>query len=314
MQNCHITHHVHDPKTIGTDYDMVLFHAEENFNGLVQRVEHTRRPNQLYGLLIIEPPHIVADLSYLNNKINWTVSYRADADSKWLYGSVRDKLTGQDVRLGSQKWHSFDPSSAVSSYVRNSEMPGILAKKTKMIAWFVSNCHLVKSGRMELAQAINKYIGVDIYGKCGTLNCSRSDAKCWDMLEQDYKFYLSFENSLCVDYITEKAFGVMKRAIIPVIFSGANLTQILPPHSYINVEDFASVEELASYLTYLANNPEEYLKYFWWKEFYTIGQRHFSCHLCQKLNAWNRNETVPAYSSLENWYKNGTCRDAKISF
>ncbi len=31
-----------------------------------------------------------------------------------------------------------------------------------------------------------------------------TDKLCFDLLEKDYKFYLAFENSNCLDYITEK--------------------------------------------------------------------------------------------------------------
>ena len=52
---------------------------------------------------------------------------------------------------------------------------------------------------------------VDVYGKCGKLKCSRdNETECFLMLDQDYKFYLSFENSLCEDYVTEKFFNMLK--------------------------------------------------------------------------------------------------------
>lgn len=308
VHNCLVTQN-YTLHTSIEDFDMVLFLAEGSFRRLVKEVESTRTPAQIYGLIVIEPPHIVGDLSQLDFKMNWTVSYRTDADVQYGYGYVRDSVTFEDMSLGI--WR-VPNNSQISPFVNNSDLPQIVSNKTKMVAWFVSNCNTVQSQRMELAISISKYIPVDIYGKCGTLTCKNGDKHCMDMLDEDYLFYLSFENALCRDYITEKAFRILDRKIIPVIFSGADVTKLLPPHSYINVEDYGTVKELTDYLMYLARNPNEYLKYFWWKEFYSIGQLHYACDLCKKLNQWNRGVEIKAYRSLEDWYRHDKCRSPKI--
>lgn len=291
---------------------MVLFLAENHFPILVKQVERYRSPEQIYALMLLEPPHIIHNLSTLDNKIDWTVGYRSDADSKYVYGSFFDKETNEEIPRDPM-WRGYD-TNAVSPYVLRTNIPEIVQNKKKLVAWFVSNCDRVQSERMELAQALNRYIPVDIYGKCGTLQCARGDEKCNDMLEADYKFYLSFENALCRDYITEKAYKIMKRAVIPVIYSGADLGQLLPPKSYINAEDFATIDDLANYLIYLAGNPEEYMSYFWWKEYYTVGQMHYSCYLCQQLNDWDRSKQIARYEHIGKWYNDGACRKPTIRF
>ena len=70
----------------------------------------------------------------------------------------------------------------------------------------MSNCH-TQNHRLAYAKLLSNYVQVDMFGKCGELQCPRSDPKsCNEMLQNDYKFYLAFENSNCRDYITEKFF------------------------------------------------------------------------------------------------------------
>lgn len=88
---------------------------------------------------------------------------------------------------------------------------------------------------------------MDVYGKgsCSDpgMTCERSqDDKCLRMLSTSYKFYLSFENSLCGDYITEKFFKVLDYNVIPVVINGVNMTKFAPPNTYIDLKDFKNIE------------------------------------------------------------------------
>ena len=62
--------------------------------------------------------------------------------------------------------------------------------------------------RLTYGHELNRYINVDIFGKCGNdYVCSkkRKDA-CITEITKQYKFYLAFENSNCREYITEKLY------------------------------------------------------------------------------------------------------------
>ncbi|RXG58179.1 Alpha-(1,3)-fucosyltransferase C [Armadillidium vulgare] len=108
---------------------------------------------------------------------------------------------------------------------------------------------------------------VDIYGRCGPLNCSHSE-DCYETFEKEYKFYFSFENSICHDYITEKLFNVLGYYMVPVVFGAGDYSAVSPPHSYINVKNFENAKSLAEYLLYLDSNDTAYKEYFKWKEDY----------------------------------------------
>ena len=94
------------------------------------------------------------------------------------------------------------------------------------IVWFVSHCG-TPSGREKYVKILRDYIGVDIYGKCGRNKCGRvknvevkysvDEDPCFTMVNSRYKFYISFENSICKDYITEKTYNALKLNTIPIV-------------------------------------------------------------------------------------------------
>ncbi len=88
------------------------------------------------------------------------------------------------------------------------------------MAWIVSNCE-TRSDREGYVRELRKYVGVDIMGGCGSRPCdqhhrSRSD-NCSAAVDNDYKFYLSFENSLCDQYVTEKFWRRMGEPVVPIV-------------------------------------------------------------------------------------------------
>lgn len=189
--------------------------------------------------------------------------------------------------------------------------------KTRTIAWFVSNCN-ADSKRQNLVNKMKEYIDVDIYGGCGDSKCYGNE--CDDLLTYTYKFYLSFENSLCKDYVSEKLYRSLYKYSIPIVFNGAkNMNYFAPPKSMINAQDFDTVVELANYLHFLMENPREYIKYFWWKRYYKAKEhpvfRYTFCDLCMKMNDQEFMSQKHIYKSINSWVRDNMCNQtAKIEF
>ena len=113
--------------------------------------------------------------------------------------------------------------------------------KKGLISWIVSHCN-THNGRENYVDELQKYIDVQIYGKCeerlystsGLCNDRNgpSESLCPDMCNtiNSYKFYLSFENSNCVDYLTETTYKVLIPGIatVPVIMTGFTTAPEMP--------------------------------------------------------------------------------------
>ena len=126
-------------------------------------------------------------------------------------------------------------------------------KKNKLAFWVVSHCETA-SKRELYVEALQQHLDIDVYGKCGPFECPGDNIDCFLHLSHQYKFYIAFENSLCQEYITEKFWRTIRLPLVPVVMGGTDYKKIAPPKSFIDVNDFANVEELAKYLQYLDVN------------------------------------------------------------
>ena len=215
------------------------------------------------------------------------MTYRRDSDFYFGYGDF--------VKLASPV------AQRDSSFVEG---------KSKMVAWFVSNCH-TQSQREDFAAALKEFVDVDIYGACGPLKCGQGgDPVCMDMLSRDYHFYLAFENSWCQDYVTEKLYRTMRMVdIVPVVRGAANYTSLLPPHSFIDASDFPSVKALAEHLKRVAEDKTLYRSYFTWKQQWTVVEPvpFPFCEMCRRLhhaNGWSH-----VYPNVDAWWREGICHE-----
>ena len=187
-------------------------------------------------------PNRIEELNKIPGFFNLTMTYRLDSDIPTPYGVF--KRNGNELPSGRQ----------LEEYIKNfgQENKQLADKKSGKdrvtIAQYVSNC-VTAVGRENLVDMIDYITPVDIYGNCGDFFCSWNDEDdCLNLLGEKYKFYLSFENAMCTDYITEKFFKVLNQNVIPVVFTGANMSKIAPPHSHINVAEFPTIQDLVAHL------------------------------------------------------------------
>lgn len=119
--------------------------------------------------------------------IDWTATYRHDSDIVVPYG----------------RWAYYNPSVTQIEHLNRN----YAENKTKQVVMIVSDCN-TDNDRLGYANQLGKYMSVDVFGKCGqfkTIKVNRLDI-FFQMLDRDYKFFLAFENSNCIDYVTEEFF------------------------------------------------------------------------------------------------------------
>lgn len=158
------------------------------------------------------------------------------------------------------------------------------------VAAAISNCEPQYRGKLveklsNMLRYPNGDHALDIFGACRN-RYQKYESKTRDFFQnntmqrgthqslpqtlKNYKFFLSFENSRCRHYITEKFFSNAYLSNSVPIVAGPpreDYEFVAPADSFIHVDDFATVEKLAERVNFLMDpaNEVEYRKFFEWK-------------------------------------------------
>ena len=298
-KKCHLLHKLditYDKQRFA-ESDLVVFHARDmpTLRHLKALLKERPMP-QRWVFALWESPNHFSYTKPFHGIFNLTWTYRRDSDIWGPYGSYI-QLSSEDPIDGHQKIPLKDFTRA----------------KSKIVAWIVSNCEAKL--RLKFVLELKRFIKIDVFGKCSgrifgeSRSCAKTRQSKFDCLKK-YKFYLSFENALCEDYITEKYWDNLgEENVIPVVMGGADYTKLAIPGSYINVLDFKSVKQLAEYLHYLNKNDTAYNEYFKWRQKYQVltGIGMTLCNICQWFASKLSPETKVYDDLTEYWVQKGRC-------
>lgn len=180
-----------------------------------------------------------------------------------------------------------------------------------LVYWSSSRC---LPERNKLAKQLLRLLPHHSFGKCLNNVGGRDSAltlypdcikdpneapKWWDHLHcamSHYKFVLAIENTMTESYVTEKLFYALESGSIPIYFGAPNVQDFIPPHSIIDGTKFKSLEELASYVKALSNDPVAYAEYHAWRRCGVVGNYRktraasldsLPCRLCEAVSKKN---------------------------
>ena len=275
-------------RTQYNDSDVVLFPIKTNCS-----IPKYRLRFQKWVFATRESPvNIHRNMSQERWLYNITMTYKRASDVTWFYGECRRKNT-----------------KPATSHVKYNYAGG----KKHLIAWFVSNCN-TQSRRERYVRELARHVDVHKFGCGGKFSCPRTKHKYCDtvLLNGTYKFYLSFENSLCTEYVTEKLYRILNLNVVPIVLGYSNYSAFLPPHSFIDVRDFDSPKKLAAYLKMLNENDTEYNRYFAWKQTHTcapLPHWNAACKLCRYVQ--RQRQRIQVADVVQFWDHNTNCIDAE---
>ena len=271
VKKCQLT----EDKTLYNKTHGVLLHHKEIQENLENLPKEPRPWFQKWVWYNMESPENSDLIPELDDLFNLTSTYRLDSNIPVPYGYL-EPVTPED--------ESFK-----------------LPVKDKLVCWIVSNWN-IHLRRIQFYDEMKKHIEIHTYGNAFGNKLSDQD---YTKVVSSCKFYLSFENSVYHDYLSDKIYTAMKLGTVPVVLgpSRQNYEDHVPGDSFIHVNDFSTPKELADRLLYLDKNDTEYTAYFDWTNRFKVQRSSFGhTHACEACRYLQHNKGYQAFHELNKWY------------
>lgn len=110
--------------------------------------------------------------------------------------------------------------------------------------------------RVEIIQKLSKYKNVHCYGRPFGNHFNGEDIK-YDILSR-YKFNICFENGIHPGYYTEKPIHAKVAGCLPLYWADENCKRDFNTNSFLNLNDFPSIDAYVERIIELDNHDEEY--------------------------------------------------------
>jgi alpha(1,3/1,4) fucosyltransferase len=136
-------------------------------------------------------------------------------------------------------------------------------RKTKFCCFFSSYLSRKTAHRERFFHLLSRYKRVDAGGKALN-NIGRElpfDPQAKLEFMQPYRFYMAFENQSVPGYTTEKIAEAMVVRCVPIYWGNPRVVEEFNPKSFINANEFPSLEALADRVAEVDRDDALYLQY-----------------------------------------------------
>lgn len=111
--------------------------------------------------------------------------------------------------------------------------------------------------RIDIINKLSKYKEIHCYGS-GMRNCPYGEDKKYEVIS-NYKFNICFENGIYPGYYTEKLIHAKVAGCLPLYWADERCKEDFNTKSFLNLNDFSSMDDYVERIIQLDNNENEYL-------------------------------------------------------